>query len=96
MITLFVLVLPFAAYVPVGVLVAVSLGTGVLSTLFTNICLAMTPEANVARNASGTAMGLYAAIAYAPDLSNIPCSATGWINTGIRDISICLYLPWFF
>lgn len=66
--TLFVLVLLFSAYVPVGVLVGVSLGTGVLSTLFTNICLAMTPEANVARNASGTAMGLYAAIAYAPDL----------------------------
>jgi Sugar phosphate permease len=68
LITLFVAVLMFAMNMPFYLLVGVTLGTGIFSTLFTNICLAMPPEAQIPRNATGTAMGIYAAIAYSPDL----------------------------
>lgn len=68
LIVFIICILLFASYVPIGVLMGVSLITGIVCTLFTNICLALPPEANVDRRASGTAMGLYAAIAYSPDL----------------------------
>ena len=68
LIVFLICILLFSAKVPLGVLVAVSLITGIVCTLFTNICLALPPETNVARKASGTAMGLYAALAYSPDL----------------------------
>lgn len=68
LIVFIICILLFASYVPIAVLMGASLVTGIVCTLFTNICLALPPEANVDRRASGTAMGLYAAIAYSPDL----------------------------
>lgn len=61
-----VLILPKTT--PLFVLIAVTLLVGIISTVFMNICLAMTPETNVPRNASGAALGVYAAIAYSPDM----------------------------
>ena len=68
LIALFIMVLLFSKSVPFWILITVSLFTGIISTLFTNICLALPPEAEIPRNATGTAMGLYAAVAYSPDM----------------------------
>lgn len=53
---------------PIGVLMAITLLAGAAATMFMNISLAMSPEADVPRNSSGAALGLYAAIAYSPDM----------------------------
>lgn len=53
---------------PIWILIAVTLLAGAISTMFMNISLAMSPEADVPRNATGAALGVYAAVAYSPDM----------------------------
>ena len=61
-----VLVLP--AGTPAWILIAISLLMGAFSTMFMNLALALPTEGGIPRGFTGVALGIYSAIAYAPDM----------------------------
>lgn len=61
-----VLLLP--AGTPAWVLIAISLVMGACATIFMNLALALPTEGGIPRSFTGVALGIYSAIAYAPDM----------------------------
>ena len=63
-----ILVLVLPAGTPPWILIAISLLMGAFSTMFMNLSLALPTEGGIPRGFTGVALGIYSAIAYAPDM----------------------------
>lgn len=63
-----ILVLVLPAGTPAWILIAISLLMGAFATMFMNLALALPTESGIPRGFTGVALGIYSAVAYAPDM----------------------------
>lgn len=63
-----ILVLVLPAGTPAWILIVISLLMGAFATVFMNLALALPTESGIPRGFTGVALGIYSAIAYAPDM----------------------------
>lgn len=65
---LLIMVLVLPSGTPAWILIVISLAMGAFATMFMNLALALPTEGGIPRGFTGVAMGIYSAIAYAPDM----------------------------
>lgn len=63
-----ILVLVLPAGTPAWILITISLLMGAFATMFMNLALALPTEGGIPRGFTGVALGIYSAVAYAPDM----------------------------